>query len=345
MIEGEFGRPMSEIFARFDLQPIASASIAHVHRAALEDGREVAVKIRRPGLERRVDLDLSAMAWLASTMEALPPMRLLAMRSVVDEFGGAIREQLDFRIEAGNNRTFRRNFQDLDGVRIPELVDDLCCSTVLVMEFLEGLGRPESCGLTEQETQDAARLGLRVLYRMIFFDGFIHADMHAANVFFLRGPCFVMLDFGLVARLVGPTHKDFVDFFYFMVTNDGAGCAEILLRTALSSPPAFQRQAFETTIVDLVKRHWKLDARRFEITRFVAGLFAAQRKHGIRGSTEFMMTILSLLFYEGLVKQVYPDMDFQEEARRILPTARARLLPPRPWGPEMYRVRPAGAGR
>jgi ubiquinone biosynthesis protein len=127
------------------------------------------------------------------------------------------------------------------------------------------------------------------------------------------------------------TLKDFLDFFYAMASNDGLTCARIIYETATFRSPKYTRAAFDQHIVALVNDYASRSASQFEVTGFVVGIFAAQRRFGIRGTTNFMITILSLLVYEGIVKQLHPGMDFQAEAKQILPKARARLYPRSPW--------------
>lgn len=321
-----FGRPAATVFAAFDPAPVSSASIAQVHRARLPDGQEVAVKIRRPGLRARVRDDLRILRAGAWLLQRLPGLRLVPFEGFVASFGQAIERQLDFRLEAANNRRFQEHFRLMPQVRFPRLIEPLCTDAVLTMEYVDGLTKVEALDLDARAQREAATLGLKALYKMIFIDGFIHADMHPANLFFVPGPGIVLVDLGLVAELSPHDMEAFVDFFLGLAERDGRACARVIYDEASYRAPWCDREAFEAAMVALVDRHAALPTSAFEVTRFAADLFAVQRRHGLRGPTAFTMTIVALLVYEGMVKRLHPELDFQKEARLFILRARTRLI-------------------
>lgn len=324
-VEAALGRPLGEVFDSFDAVPVSAASVAVVHRARLLDGRDVAVKVRRPGVARKVRDDLRLLRAVVSVLVRLPRLRTLPLREVVDEVGRAIEMQLDLDAEAENNRVFRRNFAHVERVRIPALVDELCSKSVLVMEYLPDLAKvDEPSAISREDREKGAVTGLRALYKMIFLDGLVHADMHPGNVFIRCWGEFVMLDLGLVARLDAEHQRRFADFFLGMVTNDGERCSAVVHDTALALAPDFDRARFDREMVRLVDHHSGRDARDFEVTRFAVDLFETQRRCGVVGSAAFTMVILSLVVYEGIVKLLHPTLDFQGEARGFLIAARSR---------------------
>lgn len=324
IIEEAFGRAIPELFDSFDFTPIGSASIAQVHRARLRDGREVAIKIRRPGIVRIVDNDLLLLTFIARTLSSLPGMSAVPLPELVDHIRTPIHQQLDFHLEAANNRRFRRAFAFVEHIKFPELVEELCTENVLTMEYVDCLQRIDSTALGATDRKTAALAGLHTLYKMIFVDGFIHADMHPGNVFVRHWGEFVILDFGLVAKLDDNDQLDFVDFFFGLVNNDGRECARIILSTAAFRPPDCDLEAFELAMVQLIANHSALKSHEFEVAHFVYELIQTQRRFKIRGSTNFMMTILSMVVFDGICKQLYPQCDFQKEARAPLITGRYR---------------------
>jgi len=324
IIEAAFHRPLHELFDSFDLEPIASASIAQVHRARLKDGREVAVKVRRPGVSRIVNDDIRILRFIAKALSALPGMRAVPLPELVDEFIGPIRQQLNFYLEAANNRRFREEFARTEHIRLPALVEGLCTENVLTMEYLDQLQRTDFNTLSASERKTAALAGLRALYKMIFIDGFVHADMHPGNVYVREWGEFVILDTGLVAILDEANQRDFVDFFFGLINNEGRECARIIYDNASYRAKTCDREAFEAAMVQLIARHSALKCHEFEVAQFVYELMEEQRRFKIRGSTKFMMTILSMVVYDGICKQLYPLCDFQNEARGFLITARYR---------------------
>ncbi len=324
IIEAAFGRPMNELFDSFDLTPVASASIAQVHRARLKDGRDVAIKIRRPGISRQVENDLRILGFMSKVLSALPGMSTVPLTELVSDIGIPIRQQLDFYLEAANNRLFRQHFARIEHVKMPALVEHLCVEDVLTMEYLDGMQRVDAESFTAQERKTAALAGLRALYKMIFTDGFIHADMHPGNVFIRQWGEFVILDMGLVARLDDTDQRDFVDFFFGLVNNQGRECARIVYENATYRARNCDHDAFEAAMVELIGRHSALKSHEFEVAHFVYQLIEVQRRFKIRGSTKFMMTILSMVVFDGICKQLYPECDFQQEARGFLISARYR---------------------
>jgi ubiquinone biosynthesis protein len=315
---------MTELFASFDLRPVSCASIAHVHRARLRDGRKVAVKIRRPGIVSKIDNDFRILYFWARRLSALPFMRTVPLISLIAEIGEAVKLQTSFEQEAENNRRFQEHFAGIEHIRFPRLVDELCVDSVVTMEFFDGLKKVTETEFTVSERRVAALAGLRALYKMIFTDGFVHADLHPGNVFLREWGEVVILDTGLVARLTDDDLQDFVDFFFGLINNDGKVCARIVCGTAVYFTKRYDKERFESAIVELVAEYSALKSHEFEITSFVYRLIKTQREFGICGSTKFIMTILSMVVFDGICKELYPNCNFQAEAQGFLITARYR---------------------
>lgn len=318
IIKAELGQSLTEIFAEFEVQPVSSASVASVYKARLHNGQSVAVKIRRPGITRKVSNDLRIMRMMARALARLPAMRLIPVVDMINELGMLIEQQLDFQLEASNNQKFQAHFAQNAQVQIPQLIEEYCSDAVLTMEFIEGLTRIDSLEWEDAEYQAALLTALRALYAMIFVDGFIHCDMHPGNLYFLKGGHVVLLDMGFVATLARDDRYLFGRFFFDIATNSGKDCARILYETSSYQSPAFDRAAFEQAIIALIKRSSGSKAADFQVATFASQLFDIQRRYGLRGSNNFTMAILSLLVFEGIAKQVYPHLDFQSEARPFL---------------------------
>src|SRR5688500_11149458 len=158
---GDFGRAPEEVFVSFEREPVASASIAQVHRAVLADGREVAVKVRRPRVEQIVAFDLAVMRAVARMVALVPSFRLLAPVESVDEFGRAIRTQIDLTIEADNNRRFSANFAGHPDVELPALVPELCSRRVITMSFVRGARLRDHASMNADPTR-LARIGFHI---------------------------------------------------------------------------------------------------------------------------------------------------------------------------------------
>lgn len=319
--EAALGRRLDDVFRSFECAPIASGSIANVYRAVLADGTCVAVKVRRPGVVETIATDVRLLEALAAVFDRLPWTAAIPFKELVAQLAAPLLEQVDFRLEAANHRAFQRNFRDVERIAIPRLIEPLCTDGVLTMEYVPDLRRLSPSELQPEEGRTAAQTGLRALYKMIFLDGLVHADLHQANVFASRNGGVVLLDMGLVARLPAADRRRFAAFFIGLVTNNASMCSQILVDMSAWLSPWFDRRRFDADIKHLVARYCALPSRDFEVARFVLELMDIQRRSGVRGSTAFIMTVLSMVVFDGICKQLYPDCDFQSEARGYLAVA------------------------
>jgi ubiquinone biosynthesis protein len=315
-------------FRELSRTPIAAASIAQVHRARLRDGTLVAVKIRRPGIVDTIRRDRRAARLLASVIERLPGWRTVPLRAIVDEFGRVIELQLDLAREADHCDRMRANLSPLGFVIIPRVYREYSSDRVLTLEYLPDLASTrEAAGWSLAARQEIAVRSVQTVYTMTFVHGFVHADLHPGNIFFRPRGVLVLLDFGIVADLEGVQLKHFADFFFGLVTNNPRECARVLYSTAID-PPVAAWDAFLIDMTTLVGRYSRMRAREFEVSRFAVELFDVQRRHGVRASTRFMTTILAFVVFEGIAKQIDPELDFQGEARQFIPQVLRRLAHP-----------------
>ena len=314
-IRAGLDRRVGEVFEAIEETPVAGASIASVYRARLFDGRRVAIKVRRPGIEARMAADLRLIQRGASLLEKLPGMQAMPMRSLVDGVGEAIADQLDFRREA---RMCRRLGERLGSnrVHVPVVVEELSSESVLTMEFLEETQTDQTGDL-----KDAVENALGLLYTMIFVEGLVHCDLHPGNLFLLENGEVALLDFGFVVELSEGAREDFARFFHAMAENDGAECARIAIETATFRSSRFDEASFTVAVIELVEEFSRATATDFSVAEFVVRLIDLQRRRGLRSTTEFTMAIVALLVFEGTVKRFHPDLDFQAPASPyILPT-------------------------
>lgn len=327
LIANGLGRSFDDLFSHFDEVPVGSASIAQVHRATLHDSREVAVKVRRPGIVARVDADFRLLRAIARGLERLPPLAGLPFTALVAELEGPIRRQLDFSLEARANQRLRASLEFTERVRMPAVLPEYSSESVLVLEFVPDLVPITAAHLAPADGRTLAVAGLRALYRMIFIDGFVHADLHPGNVFVGPAGEVILLDTGLWAELDDDDLQDFVDFFFGLVNNRPDECGRVVHDTALFRAPDFDRARFDSAMVELIGRHSAKKSREFEVTAFAAQLLDLQRRAGLHGSTKFILTILAMVVYDGICKSLHPECDFQAEARGYLIRARYRHYP------------------
>jgi ubiquinone biosynthesis protein len=319
-----------EVFTEIDSRPIASGSVASVYRARLHDGRVVAVKVLRPRAARLIEADLGVLHFVGRALGRLPPLRLVPIGATLDIVGSCLQRQLDFRLEAASNQRLRGALRYEPSVVIPAIVEPLCSASILTMEYVQGFDRLHA------GSPKALRAALRALFRMIFEEGFVHCDMHQGNMQFLNGDRVALIDFGFIAELTDRDRRLFAEFFFAIARNDGPACARITFASASFVSPNLDYGEFERAVCAIVEKAAGASAREFQVARFAVDMFSVQRSFGIVGTTAFTMAIVSLLAFEGIVKQIDPDLDFQREALPyIMPGATARR-----GGPAARRRRP-----
>ena len=311
-IHEDFGQPVSTLFREFSPVPIASASVAQVHRARLADGQVVAVKVRRPDIEELCAFDLSVMSFYARLLELLPSLRTLAPLESVEQFGRAIAMQLDFTIEAENNRRFTRNFNTEPQVIVPKLFDPLCSRRVLTMDFIEGK-KILDCGGSQPERRALGELGFRIMLKMIFADGFVHADLHPGNLLVTQDGQVALLDLGLVAEMDDTHRLAFARYFAAWARGDGHTMAEIMV-THSPSPYVRDRTGFEQAIQGFVDRLHGKRLGEVEVAKVVYEMLQILRRYRVRVNATFTMVNIAIAVTEGIGKQLDPSLDLMNEA-------------------------------
>ncbi|MEV4741002.1 AarF/UbiB family protein [Streptomyces sp. NPDC049555] len=313
--------PSARPFAVFDHRATASGSIACVHRAELADGRRVAVKLRRPGIERRMRADFALLRAGALLVQRLPPLRKVPALRIVEEVGGAVLGQLDLEQEARSLAALRANLAALPYFRLPAPVPEACGPGALVMDFVEPLHRFRAGQLDREQRRQVVQHVLQGVYRMLFIDGLVHCDMHPGNLYLAPDGVVVLLDAGFVIRLEPPVRRLFAEFFMNMSLGRGAECADVVLRSAEHIPPGADLDAFRAGIVALVAATTGRRAGEFRLAPFATRLFDLQRRSGIAAAPAFVFPLMSLLVLEGMINELDVDVDFQGEAIPTLLTA------------------------
>lgn len=309
--EKAFGKSPAEIFDRFNETPIASASVAQVHEAWLPSGEHVAVKIRRPGMVEKAEYDLSVMRAFAWSISFIPTVKATSPVESVEEFGKAIRGQLDLRNEARNNKRFHENFANNDHIHFPDLHEDLCTVNILTMEFIDGYKLGEIAD-KKFNKQVLARQGLRAIFQMIFKDGFVHADLHPGNVRFLEGDVAVYLDLGMIAELTDEARERFIETFMAMADNDGKTVARLMYRYA-PWQDVRDYDAYEKDVIRHVDFLFGKPLNEIEVSHAVGKMINILRKHRVRTDATYTVVNISMLVAEGLGRALWPEINLNEE--------------------------------
>jgi ubiquinone biosynthesis protein len=313
-IEEDLGRPFSQLFSELVPVPIASASVAQVHKARLPDGRVVALKIRRPDVVELCTFDLAVMRTVARIIGKIPTLSTLEPEAVVREFGRAVFAQLDFRIEARNNRRFRENFRGHPDVVFPEVVESMSTSRILCMSFIEGT-KIMAWSRTWSDPKRIARVGLETLLKMIFEDGFVHADLHPGNIFITADQKLALLDLGLVGELDGPHRRSFARFFAAWAQRDGDTMARLLYSMSSADPrDEHAQERFRSAIIEFVGRYWGQRLGEVQVGKVLFDMFAILRRHRIRMNPAFTIVNIAIAVTEGIGKQLDPKLDLMSVA-------------------------------
>ncbi|MGA5901179.1 ABC1 kinase family protein [Streptomyces venetus] len=311
-------------FREFHWEPLACGSIATVHEAVTHDGCRVAVKVRRPGIDRMMQRDFALTASMMGMLGGLPALRQMPFRLMHAQVGGAILRQLDFEAEAASLTVLRDNLADFENVRIPATLPELCTSETVVMEYIGDLRRFEPDELDIGTRRAAVRAVLAAVYEMLFVDGIVHCDMHPGNLYLDPDGGLVILDAGFVIRLSEPVRRSFADFFINMALGDGSMCAQIVIDSAAQMADDCDTEGFRAGLRTLVEEASGAKSGDFDLARFAGRLFELQRRFGLYPVPEFAFPLLSLLVIEGMIKEFDADVDFQAEA---MPVLRRRNLP------------------
>ncbi|HET9734253.1 MAG TPA: ubiquinone biosynthesis regulatory protein kinase UbiB [Burkholderiales bacterium] len=323
-IERGIGKPVAEVFADIERTPVASASVAQVHLARLQDGREVAVKVLRPGVEDAIAKDVALLETAAALMERLwADGRRLKPREVVAEFARHLEDELDLMREAANASQLRRNFEGSPLLAVPQVYWDWCSQRVMVMERMRGTPVSQVAALREGgvDIPQLARAGVEIFFTQVFRHGFFHADMHPGNIFVsteaqTRGQ-YIALDFGIMGTLTEVDQNYLAQNFLAFFNRDYRRVAQAHLDAGWV-PPATRVEEFESAIRAVCEPIFARPLKEISFGRFLLRLFQTSRRFGVEIQPQLVMLQKTLLNIEGLGRQLDPDLDLWQTAKPFL---------------------------
>ncbi|MBN1912413.1 MAG: AarF/ABC1/UbiB kinase family protein [Pirellulales bacterium] len=312
-IEEELGQPVETLFAEFDDQAMASASIGQVHRARLHSGQPVVVKVQRKGIERKVAVDLEILAGLAPMVERLPEFKNYRPRAVVAEFQRTMRRELDFAREQRNMEQFARDFRHNTMVRIPKAFPELSTSRVLTMELIDGVKLSETDRIAAGgfDLAAMARHGANLYLEMIFLNGLYHADPHPGNVVLLDGGVFGLLDYGMVGRLDEAMQEHISQMLLAIVSQDGEMLTSVVTRIA-ATPPELDRAALGVDLTDFVSHYGSQSLDQFDLGGALGEMTEILRRYNMLLPANVAMLIKVLITLEGTGRLMNPHFSLVE---------------------------------
>ncbi len=321
IVEQDLGGRIEDLFESFDEHALAAASIAQVHAARLRTGEEVVVKVQRPTVARLVRKDLRVMAWLAPHLVGRIPVAALANPpALVELFAETIVEELDFRMEAANMLDVAESLHDLgqDGYVVPRPHPSLVTRRVLVMERLSGFNFDDVAGMHDAgiDTEAVVRTGMIAFMEGALVHGVFHGDLHGGNLFVLADGRTALLDFGIVGRLSGERRLAFLRLMLSATTNDVKG--QVAALRDLGALP-------HDTDLDAVIRDLRLDQTPVDPTALtgeemvaeVQRVVKAMLAYGASMPKELMLYVKNMVFLDGAIARLAPDLDILAEIGHI----------------------------
>ncbi|MEE9385264.1 MAG: AarF/UbiB family protein [Nannocystaceae bacterium] len=312
-IESQLRRNLGEDFRdRFesvDTEALASASIAQVHRARLNDGTDVVLKVQRPAIAPTIHSDLHILRAFAGYLEeAFDEAKVMALQGMVDDFSKSIAQEMDYRTEATNMARFRHNLEEQPKIYIPTVYAEHSTAEVLCMEYIDGKKFSE---VIEQggDLEALASVYFNAVYQMLFIDGFFHGDLHPGNVFVLADNRLALIDCGMVGRLAPSRKEKVIDIISAMLNEDLEAVASTFYSLAIPHGYVDYR-AFESDAISIAERYLVgVPMSQVRIGDVFTELVQGASKHNVRLPTDFTMMFKAILTTEGLARTIAPDAD------------------------------------
>ena len=321
IIERELEDPVESLFRSIDPEPLAAASIAQVHRATTHDGDDVVVKVIKPGIRDVVTSDLKLLEFFGVFLQWLLPR--YQPTQIIEEFGAYTKREIDFDYEADHAEIFAANFQDVPGVVFPDVHRALSTSDVLTMEYLGGMrpGPQAVRELSEAERQRVIDLGASAVIRMLYKDGFFHADLHAGNLKILPGDRpedlqIGFIDLGMVGRFRADIRRRMLYYYYALVRGDVENAARYLLDMARVGEGG-DPQGFRRAVSDMA-RHFLMRSKQGSISlaQVILQSLSLGGRYRIFFPVEMTLMVKALVTFEGVGRTLDPDLDVVAVSRR-----------------------------
>ena len=324
IVEQALGQPVGEAFAAFDTEPLASASIAQVHAATLHGGREVVVKVLRPGVEKQIAADISLLKSAAALVDRTHPSAdKIRPREIVAEIETTLAAELDLQREGANASVMRRLWKDSGDLYVPEIVWTHTAERVLTIERVHGIPSDDIAALDAAgiDRRALAEKGVRVFYTQVFRDNFFHADAHAGNIWVdpqrKSDPRFIALDFGITGQLSGEDQYYLAENFMAIFNKDYRRIAELHVEAGWM-PDTVRIEELEAAARAVCEPYFTRPLSEISLAEVLVKLFRTAQKYELTLQPQLILLQKTLLNIEGVGRQLDPQLDIWAVARPVL---------------------------
>ncbi len=302
VIQAEFGQAPDVLFARFDREPIASASMAQVHRAKLHGGKEVVLKIRRPGIDITIEEDIHILHQLAGLMEDyFPQYQAFQPKELVKMFERSIRKELKFSLEAANQKRFAQQFRGNDRIYVPDLYPEFCTDVIICMEYIDGYKITDLAALEQLgwSGPELALAGINLYFEQVFAHGFFHADPHPGNIFVLPGKQICFIDYGMMGSIVDSDKEMLADLLLAVSDKDVEGLKRSLLRFTPDGKVANEKD-LDYDIMEFFETYSTMTLDQLEGQEVIEGLNGMFFAYKIKIPGNMLLLMKALVIIEGV---------------------------------------------
>ncbi|EKQ69205.1 putative unusual protein kinase [Leptolyngbyaceae cyanobacterium JSC-12] len=332
VIRQQIRRPIEDVFATINPQPVAAGSIAQTHRATLKDGREVALKVQRPGIEITIEQDIGLIRSLADLVSLTKVGQYYDLKALAEEFANALRAELNFSREAEYTDQLRRNLSGSRWFRperlvVPEIYWEYTTEKLLVMEWLNGVplllatfpsNGHEADGQTNQiNRQETVSLLIRAFFQQIYIDGFFHADPHPGNLFYLNDGRIALLDCGMIGRLDPRTQQVLTEMLLAIVNLDAQRCAQLTLQLAEPIEPV-NMSRLEAEYDRLLRRYYSLSLAQINFSQLFYEVLQKARANNLRVPGNMGLYAKTLANLEGVARKLDPNFNLPEQIKPLM---------------------------
>ncbi|MCD6163578.1 MAG: AarF/ABC1/UbiB kinase family protein [candidate division Zixibacteria bacterium] len=315
ILTAELKCPLSEYFSEFEEDAFASASLAQAHNAVLKDGTQVVVKIQREGIKGIIDPDMKILYDIAELLvKNVPESNQFDPKGIVGELSRSTQKEINFLNESRNLEIFAENFKDEPGIKIPKVFSEYSTSKIIVLEKIDGIkiSKIDELKKAGYDPEIIVKNGARLVLKMIFEDGFFHADPHPGNLFVCENNIIAPVDFGMMGVLSGSQMNYLADLIIAFMSKD-AGTVIRVMQNAEIIEDDVNFRMMEQDLSEMMLKYYHMSLARIDMKLAMNDFFIIVQRYNIRFQAEFMLLGKALMIYEELARVLYQEFNFFAE--------------------------------